>query len=86
MATVFLTALLRPLAGGASSVTVDGATLRAVLLDLERQHPDLNGRIVEDGVIRPDVMIAVGGDEVADLDAPVPVDSEVRILPAIAGG
>jgi molybdopterin converting factor small subunit len=86
MATVFLTALLRPLAGGASSVQTDGATLRAVLVDLERRHPGLTGRIIDEGVIRPDVMVAVGADEVRDLNAPVAPTDEVHILPAIAGG
>ena len=43
MPTVFLPALLRPLAGGASSVEADGATLRAVIDDLDRQHPGLTG-------------------------------------------
>jgi molybdopterin synthase sulfur carrier subunit len=86
MPRVLLPALLRPLAGGASSVDASGATLRAVIEDLDRQFPGLRDRIVDAGTIRPDVMIAVGSDEVRDLDAPVPNGSEVHILPAIAGG
>ncbi len=86
MPRVMLPALLRPLAGGASSVETTGATLRDVIEDLERQHPALRGRIIDAGVIRPDVMVAVDADEVRDLDAPVPSAGEVHILPAIAGG
>lgn len=86
MPTVRLTQLLQPLAGGANTVDAAGATLRAVLEDVARQHPDLRGRIVEDGAIRPDVMIALDGDEVRDLNAPVAAASEVQVLPAIAGG
>jgi molybdopterin synthase sulfur carrier subunit len=86
MATVFLPALLRPLAGGSSSVHARGSTLRAVIEDLDRRFPGLGDRIIDAGAIRPDVMIAVGADEVRELDAPVPADAEVRILPAIAGG
>lgn len=86
MPTVRLSALLRPLAGGASSVEASGATLRGVIDDLERQFPGLQERMVDAGEIRPDVMIAIDADEVRDLDAPVQTNSEVHVLPAIAGG
>ncbi|MHB8682712.1 MAG: MoaD/ThiS family protein [Dehalococcoidia bacterium] len=86
MPRVLLPALLQPLAGGASSVAASGATLRTVIEDLDRQCPGLRDRIVDAGAIRPDVMIAIDADEVRDLDAPVSAGSEVRILPAIAGG
>ena len=86
MPRVLLPALLRPLAGGASSVEASGATLREVIENVDRQHPGLRERIVDAGAIRPDVMIAVDADEVRDLDAPVDAGSEIHILPAIAGG
>ncbi len=86
MATVFLPSTLRPLAGGASTTPAAGATLRDVIDDLERQHPGIRERVVDAAGIRPDVMIAVGSDEVRDLNAPVGDDSEVHILPAISGG
>ncbi len=86
MPRVLLPALLRPLAGGAPSVEASGATLRTVIEDLDRQHPGLRDRIVDAGAIRPDVMIAIDADEVSDLEAPVSPDSDIHILPAIAGG
>jgi molybdopterin converting factor small subunit len=86
MPRVQLPALLRPLAGGASSVDVEGATLRSVFDDLERRFPGIAERILEAGEIRPDVMVAIDADEVRDLNAAVGADSEVHILPAIAGG
>jgi sulfur-carrier protein len=86
MPRVFLPALLRPLAGGASSVEASGTTLRDVIENVDHQHPGLRERIIEAGAIRPDVMIAIDADEVRDLDAPVAADSEIHILPAIAGG
>jgi molybdopterin converting factor small subunit len=86
MAVVHLPALLQPLAGGAATVEADGATLRAIIDDLERQHPALRERIVNTGMLRPDIMVAIDGDEARDLDAPVAPAAEVRILPAIAGG
>ena len=86
MPTVRLPSLLQPFAGGQTSVVAAGATLRAVIDDLERQHPGLRDRIIAGDEIRPDVMIAINSDEAAGLDAPVPDDAEVHILPAIAGG
>ncbi|HEX5478350.1 MAG TPA: MoaD/ThiS family protein [Dehalococcoidia bacterium] len=86
MVTVRLPASLQPLAGGAASVESDGATLRALIDDLERRFPDLGERLLEAGAIRGDVMIAVGADETRELDAPLPDGAEVHILPAIAGG
>jgi molybdopterin converting factor small subunit len=74
------------MAGGVSSVEVDGATLRDVFAELERRFPGIGDRIIEGREIRPDVMIAIDADETRDMDAPVPSDSEVHILPAIAGG
>ena len=86
MPRVYLPALLRPLVGGASSVEVTGATLRAVIQDLDRRFPGVGDRVIETGAVRPDVLVAINADETRDLDAPVPADGEVHILPAIAGG
>jgi molybdopterin converting factor small subunit len=86
MVTVRLPSLLQPLAGGAASVEAAGATLRAIIQDLDRRHPGLGQRIVDSDAVRTDLMIAVGSDEVRDLDARVPADGEVHILQAIAGG
>jgi molybdopterin converting factor small subunit len=78
--------MLQPLAGGFAAVEANGETLRAVLDDLERQFPGLGERIIEAGAIRADVILAVGTDEVRDLDTLIPSDTEVYIAPAIAGG
>ncbi len=86
MAVVYIPSLLRSLTGGEEKVQAAGVTLGAVLDDVIRQHPGLIGRVVEAGALRPEVMIAVGGDEASDLGTAVSADTEVRILPAIAGG
>jgi molybdopterin converting factor small subunit len=86
MATVFLPALLRPLAGGAATVETQGATLQEVLDDLERQHPGLKERVVDGGLFRPEVFVAIDGTEAFGLGDAVGPAAEVRILPAIAGG
>ena len=86
MVKVRLPASMQPMAGGATSVDADGATLRAVFDGLERRYPGMRAMIIDAGGIRPDVLVAVGADETRDLDAPLPADAEVHILPAIAGG
>jgi molybdopterin converting factor small subunit len=86
MAVVWLPSLLRPLAGDASTVRASGATLREVIDDLERQYPGFRDRLLEGSAIRPEMALAIGSEEVSDLNAPVGDDTEVHILPAIAGG
>jgi molybdopterin converting factor small subunit len=86
MAVVYIPSLLRSLTGGEEKVRASGVTLGAVLEDVLRQHPQLAGRVLEAGALRPEIMIAVGGDEASDLGTVVGEEAEVRILPAIAGG
>ena len=86
MTAVHLPAVLRPLAGGASTVEASGATLRALVADLERQYPALAGRVVDSVGLRPEVFLAINNEEAFGLDQPVPAGAEVHILPAIAGG
>jgi molybdopterin converting factor small subunit len=86
MATVVVPAVLRPLADGATSVEAAGATVREIIADLVRQHERLKDRIIDANGIRPEVFIAVDGQEVQDPEAPVAPGAQVHILPAIAGG
>jgi molybdopterin converting factor small subunit len=86
MASVWIPALLRPLAGGAESVRVSGATLAEVIADLDRQHAGFRDRLVENGAVRPEIVLTVGGVEASNLATPVADDADVHIVPAIAGG
>jgi molybdopterin converting factor small subunit len=86
MATVIVPALLRPVADGATNVEVTGATVREVIADLVRQHEGLRDRVIDENGVRPEVFIAVDGQEVQDIEQAVPASAQVHILPAIAGG
>ena len=86
MAVVWIPALLRPLAGGQETVRAAGATLREVIDDLDRQFAGFRDRLLENGMIRPEIALAIGGAQAIDLGATVGADDEVHILPAIAGG
>ncbi len=86
MAVVYLSAVLRPMAGGAAKVNANGTTVREVIDDLTHQFPELQGRIVDEAGTRPEILLAVGADEIFDLNTAVGPDSEVHVLPAMAGG
>jgi molybdopterin converting factor small subunit len=73
--------------GDRAEVEARGATLRAVLADLERRHPGLRFRVVdEQDRVRPHMTVFVGGRPTRDLDAKVGAGQEVRILHALSGG
>ena len=59
MAVVLIPPQLRKLTDGARRIEVEGATLREVLEALERLHPGIYDRVVEDGKIRPGISAAI---------------------------
>lgn len=81
---------LRKFTGGAESVAADGATVGALVDDMERRHPGIKEKICDDGgKVRRFVNIYVNGDDIrflSNLDSPVNDGDEVSIVPAIAGG
>lgn len=81
---------LRKLTGGAESVTASGATVAAVVHDIEGRHPGLKERICDDaGKVRRFVNVYVNGEDIrflSSLETPVKDGDEISIVPAIAGG
>jgi sulfur-carrier protein len=81
---------LRRFTGGAEEVSVDGATVAALVEDLERNHPGLKERICDEGgKVRRFVNIFVNGDDIRflnNLETVIKAGDEVSIVPAIAGG
>ena len=86
MPRVFLPASLRQLAGGVATLDAEGSTVREVLEDVSRRQPALQGRLVDEEGMRPEIFVAVDGQESFGLDTPVAATSEVHILLAMAGG
>jgi sulfur-carrier protein len=73
--------------GDRPDVEARGATLGAVLLDLDRRYPGLRFRVVdEQDRVRPHMNLFVGGRPTRDLAAPVGQEDEVYILQALSGG
>ncbi len=87
MATVFIPALMRPLCDGRHSVEVAGSTLRQVIEGLDAECPGIAELVVEDGMLRPGIQLAVDGvTSSTGLLRSVPESAEVQILPAMSGG
>ena len=64
-----------------------GATLSAVLADLERQYPGIRFRIVDEQErIRRHIRIFVNGDQVHELTHALDAGDEVVIVQALSGG
>lgn len=64
-----------------------GATLAAVLADLERQYPGIRFRMIdEQGRIRRHIRLFVNGDQVHDLSQALTKLDEIIIVQALSGG
>ena len=81
---------LRKFTGGAETVSASGATVAAIVQDVESRHPGLKERICDDaGKVRRFVNLYVNGEDIrflSSLDTPVKDGDEISIVPAIAGG
>lgn len=88
--TVRIPSQLRPLAGGGSEVSVEGATVAEVLKALEAAHPGFHDRLFdESGKLRRFVNVFVAEEDIRFLDGvdtAVAEGSTVSIVPAVAGG
>lgn len=86
---VRIPAALRSLTGGADEVSAAGATVGAVIEDLERKHPGLRDRLLDDKGVRRFVNIYVGEEDVrftGGLATELKAGDQISIVPAIAGG
>ena len=86
MATIKLPAAL--VGGSATSkVEVAGETVAELLDNHAAEHGDeLRDSVVEDGEIKEFINVYVDGTPVDGLDAEVPDDAQVRVIPAASGG
>ncbi len=88
--TVRIPTTMRPIAGGTSTVQIDGVTLGEVLANLDVAHPGFKERLFDDdGGLRKFVNVFVADDDVRyleGLDTKVPDGETVSIIPAVAGG
>jgi MoaD family protein len=81
--------ILRTYTGGEKAVTGEGATLAALLDDLEANHPGIRERLIENDDLRRFVNVYINDEDVrfiGGLDAELSDGDQVVVLPAVAGG
>ncbi|MQY31675.1 MoaD/ThiS family protein [Nocardia aurantia] len=87
--TVSIPTIMRTLTGGEKRVQASGKTLAAVIDDLETNYAGLRERLLSEGKLNRYVNIYVDDEDVrfaGGLEAEVPENGTVTILPAVAGG
>jgi molybdopterin synthase sulfur carrier subunit len=81
---------LRKFTAGAEAVQGSGATIAALVDDLERKFPGIRERICdEQGRVRRFVNLYLNGDDIRflqQLETKLKDGDEISIVPAIAGG
>jgi MoaD family protein len=86
---VRIPAALRTLTGGADEVKASGNTLGEVIEDLEKRHPGLKDRLLDEKGVRRFINIYVGEEDVrftGGLATQLKSGDQISIIPAIAGG
>jgi sulfur-carrier protein len=77
---------LRPYTN-AKEVEGEGATLAALLTDIDRRYPGFKFRMVdEQDRIRRHIRVFVDGQQTFDLNMPLTPSSAVHIVQALSGG
>jgi molybdopterin synthase sulfur carrier subunit len=85
MATVKLFASLRKDAG-IKETLIPGTSIMPVISELVRQYPALADKLLENGQVRPHVVVTINGHPTTDMDAPITEQDLIAIFPPIAGG
>jgi MoaD family protein len=81
--------ILRTYTGGEKAVEGNGASLSALIDDLEVNHPGIKERLIENGDLRRFVNIYINDEDVrfiGGLEAELADGDQVVVLPAVAGG
>ncbi len=80
---------LRAHTDGKDVVDMEGATIKDVLDNLDKHHPGIKEKLVDDKGVRRFVNIFVGDEDIRfmdGIDTAVKDGDEISIIPAIAGG
>ena len=73
--------------GNRREVEAEGGTLAEVLADLDRRHPGIRFRMIdEQDRVRPHIKIFVNREQVGSLEAPLSHSDEVLVVAALSGG
>ena len=84
---VLIASPLADYTGHRREVEAEGATLAQLLEDLDRRHPGIRFRMIdEQGAIRPHIRIFVNRAQVPDLARALAPADEVLVVAALSGG
>jgi len=87
MAVVWIPCMMRDLTAGQDRVDAPGATVAEVIDALDEAHPGVKERLLRRGQLAPGLMVTVDGQRAPrGLQEKVSGESDVRFLPAMAGG
>ena len=81
--------ILRTYTGGEKAVDANGATLTALIDDLEASHPGIKDRLLDGADLRRFVNVYVNDEDVrftGGLETALSDGDQVVVLPAVAGG
>ena len=81
--------ILRNYTGGEKAVSAQGASLSALIDDLEVNHPGIKDRLIDNGDLRRFVNVYVNDEDVrfiGGLEAELSDGDQIVVLPAVAGG
>lgn len=88
-ATITLPTMLRPYAGGSKTIEGHGSTIGEVFSDVAARFPQLGEQLVADGRLTTYINIFLDDEDIrylGGLQAAVSGQSEITLLPAVAGG
>lgn len=86
---VRIPAPLRTLTQGKDEVSASGSTVGEVIEDLEKNHPGIRDRLLDEKGVRRFVNVYVGEEDIRFLDGletTLKAGDSISIVPAIAGG
>jgi len=84
---VLIPSALRSYTDGEAEIEASGATLAAVLANLDRTYPGMRFRMIDEQErIRPHIRIFINGEQVRELAQPLNAQDEVVIVQALSGG
>ena len=87
MTHVLIPSQLTSYTGGATRLEAAGATVGAVLDDLDARHPGLKFRVIdEQDRVRRHMRLYIGRDETRSIAAPLSDGDELLIFGALSGG
>ena len=92
MAVVHIPALILDLTDGEDRIVVEVAsdarmTVRELLAEVERRHPGVESRLIDNGELVPGIAVFIDGEQSrAGLRGKAGPESDIHFIPQIVGG